>query len=74
MLSVQGIYDGKVLKVFDKIKINSPKKVIVTFLDDIDEDISSDELHHMASEGGAFYFLDNDEEDIYNDDDLKVKY
>lgn len=74
MLSVQGIYDGKVLKVFDKIKINSPKKVIVTFLDDVDEDISSDELHQMASEGGAFYFLESDKEDIYTDADLKVKY
>jgi len=72
MLSVQGIYDGKVLKVFDKIKINSPRKVIVTFLEEIDDDISSEELHQMAIEGGAFYFLERDEEDIYTDADLKL--
>jgi hypothetical protein len=74
MLSVQGIYDGKVLRFLEKIKIHSPKKVIVTFLEDIDDDISSEELHQIASEGGAFYFLENEEEDIYTDADLKVKY
>jgi hypothetical protein len=74
MLSIKGTYDGKVLKMYDNIKINSLKKVIITFLDDVDEDITTDELHLFAQQGGALKFLDNVEEDIYTDTDLKVKY
>lgn len=74
MLSIQGTYDGKVLKIQDNIIINSPKKVIITFLEDFDEDIANEELHLIAQHGGAFEFLDNEEEDLYSDADLKVKY
>jgi hypothetical protein len=74
MLSIQGTFDGKVLRIVDKIRISSPKKVIVTFLEDPDEDITSEELHLIAQEGGAFDFLENIEEDIYSDADLKIKY
>jgi hypothetical protein len=74
MLSVRGTYDGKVLKIFDKIQINSPKRVIITFLEDTNIDITSEELHMIAQQGGAFDFLDNEEEDIYTDNDLKIKY
>lgn len=42
MLSVRAIYDGKKLKLLDKVKIKSPKEVIVTFLDNEAEDIYSD--------------------------------
>jgi hypothetical protein len=73
MLSVRGTYDGKQLKLSGKLNINSTKKVIVTFLDDENEDLSSDEMMLMAAKGGAFDFL-HDEEDIYSDKDLKVVY
>jgi len=74
MQSFQGIYDGKKLKIFENIKIDSPKKVIITFLEAPTEDITSEELHNIANEGGAFDYLYNKEEDIYTDSDLKVKY
>ncbi len=70
MLSIQGLYDGKELKIFDPIHIDSPKKVIITFLEDPSEDISSQELHHIINEGGAFDFLKDEQEDIYSDSDL----
>ncbi len=70
MLSIQGTYDGKELKVFDRIRVKSPKKVIITFLENPTEDFISDELHLIAQEGGAFDFLNNEEEDIYTDNDL----
>jgi hypothetical protein len=73
-LSIQGTYDGKELRIFDKIRINSPKKVIITFLEDTEDDITTDELHLIAQKGGAFDFLDNEEENIYTDNDLKIKY
>ena len=74
MLSVQGTFDGKKLKLNRELKIRSAKKVIVTFLDDADEDITNEELLMLADKGGAFDFLKNKEEDIYTDKDLKVKY
>jgi hypothetical protein len=74
MLSVEGTYDGKQLKLAEKIKIRSPKKVIVTFLDTVEDDLSSDELHLLAQKGGAFDFLNNEEEDVYTDKNLKVVY
>jgi len=74
MLSIQGTYDGKELKTFDVIQIKSPKKVIITFLEDISDDITTDELTLIAQEGGAFDFLNNEEENIYTDKDLKVKH
>lgn len=74
MLSIKGTYDGKRLKLSRKIKIRSPKKVIITFLDDVDDDLSSGELHLLAQKGGALDFLNNKEEDIYTDKDLKVVY
>ena len=74
MLSIQGIYDGKRLKLFQHIEISSPKKVIITFLDNIEDEITSNELHYLVEKGGAFEFLNREEEDIYSDKDLKVKY
>jgi len=74
MLSIQGTYDGKVLRFSKKIKIDSPKKVIITFLEDLDEDITTEDVHFIVQNGGALDFLNNEEEDIYSDNDLKIKY
>lgn len=73
MLSVKGVYDGKNLKLLDKVDVNEPKDVIVTFLESIDS-ISSDEILQAADHGGSFDFLDSEDEDIYSDKDLKVRY
>lgn len=74
MISVQGIFDGKKLRLLDNLKVNTPRKVIITFLDKIEDDLTSEELHYLADKGEAFAFLDNQEDDIYSDRDLKVKY
>jgi len=74
MLSVRAIYDGRKFNFLEPVKIQSPREVIVTFLDDADTDVTAAELHYLASKGGAFDFLDNSEEDIYSDKDLKLKY
>ena len=74
MLSVKGIYDGKKLSLFEQVKIKSPRKVIVTFLDTDNDELTSKELHLLADKGGAFDFLDDERENIYTDNDLKVKY
>lgn len=74
MLSVKGIFDGKNLKLLEKVNISKPRKVIITFLDDEESHITNDELLYVAEKGGAFNFLNDSEEDIYTDKDLKVKY
>lgn len=74
MLSFQGVFDGKTIKFHEKVRITSPKQVIVTFLDDSDEEVPEDEILYLAGEGGAFDFLINDDEDIYSDSDLRIKY
>ncbi len=73
MLSVKAIYDGKKLKLLDKVKVTRPHKVIITFLED-DSDINPQVIYSAAEEGGAFDFLKEPEEDIYTDDDLKKRY
>ena len=73
MLSIRGIYDGKKLHLSDKVKVNSPRAVIVTFLDSEKDDLNSEALHLMAVQGGAFDFL-KEEEEVYSDKDLKVVY
>lgn len=74
MLSVRAIYDGKELKLVEEVNIQSPKEVIITFLDPVDTDPTSAEIHKMLQEGGALDFLNDEREDIYSDDDLKVKF
>ena len=73
MLSVKAIYDGKKLKLLDKVKVTKPHKVIITSLED-DSDINPQVIYNVAEEGGAFDFLKEPEEDIYTDDDLKKQY
>ncbi|MFH1003966.1 MAG: hypothetical protein V1781_00465 [Bacteroidota bacterium] len=74
MISVQGIYDGKKLRLLENIKVRTPKKVIITFLEKIEDELTSEELHYLADKGGGFDFLKTKEDDIYSDHDLKVKY
>ena len=71
ILSVHGVYDGKKLELLENINVQSPKKVIVTFLEE-DDDLSSHQMHVMAQKGGAFDFLE--EEELYSDKDLKKRY
>jgi len=72
MLSIRAIYDGKKLKLIDKVRVNSPKKVILTFLEDPEDELTYEELHGLAEESGAFDFLE-EEPELYSDDDLKKK-
>ena len=74
MLSIKATYDGRELRFSEKLNINSPHEVIVTFLDEPEEDITSLAVQQMAMLGKSFNFLNDPNEDIYSNDDLKVKY
>ncbi|MBK9330965.1 MAG: hypothetical protein IPM96_00845 [Ignavibacteria bacterium] len=74
MLSVKAIFDGKEIKLLEKIASKKPGKVIVTFPDEDDPVIKNYEILYVAEKGGSFDFLNDPAEDIYSDKDLKVKY
>lgn len=77
MLSVKAIYDGEKLELLEKLDIKSPQQVIIVFLnlnDVTDEDINVAEIQTLAQHSGALDFLYDEEEDIYTDADLKVRY
>lgn len=75
MLSVRAVYDGREFKLREKVNVNAPREVIITFLDPPEtEEPTVTEIHQMIEDGGAMDFLNDDREDIYSDTDLKVKY
>ncbi|MBI1939796.1 MAG: hypothetical protein HYS25_16935 [Ignavibacteriales bacterium] len=74
MLSVKGIYDGKKILLLDEVKISSPRKVIVTFLEESEEGEIQKEIYASAEKSSSFEFLKEPEEDIYTDNDLKARY
>ncbi len=79
MLSVRAVYDGREFKLKEKVSVKTPKEVIITFLDPVENETEenvpdSSEMHQMIQEGGALDFLNDEREDVYSDEDLKVKY
>ena len=80
MLSVKAIYDGKNLKLLKPVDVQTPQEVIITFLQDSPDtsipnsDVRGADIQRLVGGSQAFAFLADDEEDIYTDADLKVKY
>jgi len=72
------------------VENNNPQFVIITFVDKIETDISkylikysvktdeldlsNDEIQQMLTNGKSFDFLNAMEEEVYSDEDLKIKY
>ena len=77
MLAIKGLFDGKRVKLLEKLNVLKPQEVIIIFpdiLDTNDNEISHNEIFKIAEMSGTFDFLNDQEEDIYSDNDLKVKY
>lgn len=74
MIAVKGLFDGKRIQFLEKIEINEPQEVIITFLGSFESQELYQDIRTLAETGGAFDFLNNPEDDIYSDEDLKVKY
>ncbi|MEP6513652.1 MAG: hypothetical protein ABJA79_07275 [Parafilimonas sp.] len=65
MQTVNGIYDGKKIKLLQQAPVQKPCKVIVTFVDEEEEETESFRNH--ISDEDAFNFWKAKEEDIYQD-------
>ncbi len=63
MFAVNGIYDGKVVKITDKITEKKSYKFVVTFL----EELSDNELREFSAQTDGLGFLEDPREDIYQD-------
>ena len=81
MLSVRAIYNGEQLKLLEKVNLQKPQRVIVVFLDYLENEeeeaekpLAAKDLHVLMEENPALDFLASEEEDIYSDEDLKVKF
>ena len=66
MLAIKGIYDGKSIIPLDKIDIKTKSKVIITFVEDIN-DIEIEEIRNLASSSDGFDFWSNESEDLYQE-------
>lgn len=64
MLSIKGIYDGKTLKLLEDVQVFSPKKVIVTFIEELDD---MKQVREYAAQTSSFSFWEDPKEDLYQD-------
>ncbi len=65
MIAVNGIYDGKSVRLLDNFTDQKKYKVVVTFLEEIE--IVDSELRDFTSQTIGLDFWDDSKEDIYQD-------
>ena len=63
MLSVKGIYDGKSVKITDRITESKQFKVVVTFI----EELPDDAIRDFSAQTSGLEFWENSNEYIYQD-------
>lgn len=66
MLAIKGIYDGKSIIPLDKIDIKTKSKVIITFLEEIN-DLEMEEIRNLASSTDGLDFWSDEREDLYQE-------
>ena len=64
MLAIKGIYDGKNIKLLGKPPGNKKYKVVITFIEEIDD---IEDLRDFSSQTSSFSFWEEPKEDIYGD-------
>jgi hypothetical protein len=65
MLAVNGIFDGKHVKITDKITETRKYKVIVTFVEEVSHD--DNEIRDFSAQVSGLDFWEDSGEDIYQD-------
>ena len=64
MLALEGVYDGKHFIVQEKVPFRNSYKVIITFIEEIDE---PSEMREFSAQTDAMDFWHDEREDIYQD-------
>ena len=65
MQTIEALFDGKTFIPLEKIPVSKKYKVIITFVEELDE--TEDEVRSLAAQTDSFKFWENEEEDIYQD-------
>ena len=65
MLAIHGIYDGKTIKITDKITEKKKYKVIITFIEELYQD--DNDLRNFSSQTKGLEFWNDSREDVYQD-------
>ncbi|MDD4190776.1 MAG: hypothetical protein PHI28_05580 [Mangrovibacterium sp.] len=65
MLAVNGIYDGKSVLITDKINERKKFRVVVTFIEELDQ--SDNDMRHFSAQTNGLDFWNNEREDLYQD-------
>jgi hypothetical protein len=64
MLAVNGIYDGKNIRLTDEVNEKKKYRVVVTFIEEIDQD---SELRDFSGQTKGLDFWHDEREDLYQD-------
>ena len=65
MIAVHGIYDGKNVKITDRITEKKQYKVVVTFIEEIQQ--YDNELRDFSAQTRGLDLFEDSKEDIYQD-------
>jgi hypothetical protein len=65
MIAVHGIYDGKAVKITDKITEKKKYKVVITFIEEIQQ--HDNDLRDFSAQTRGLDFWQDSKEDIYQD-------
>ncbi len=74
MQPIPAHFDGKKIVLEQKIALQKNARLLVIVVNGEYDDVPASEIAKLAEVGGAFDFLADPDEDIYSDDDLKVRY
>lgn len=64
MQAIEGVFDGKTFIALEKVPVSTKYKVIITFVEEIDE---SEEIRNLSAQTDSFKFWEDEREDIYQD-------
>ena len=65
MLAIHGIYDGKTIKITDKVTEKKKYKVVITFIEEISQ--NDEDLRTFSSQTKGLEFWNDSREDVYQD-------
>ena len=64
MQTIEGLFDGKTFIPLEKVPVSKKYKVIITFVEEIDE---TEEIRNLSAQMDSFGFWEDEREDIYQD-------
>jgi len=64
MQTIEGVFDGKTFIPLEKIPVSKKYKVIITFVEEIEE---TEEVRSLSAQTDGFEFWEDEREDIYQD-------